>query len=347
MIKTKIKRILKTVFILCSLASLSLVPWILVKAWILPLPDTVQEQLNEAIDHGFDGIIVYVNQAGSTSKTFTAGWHDPINKIAAKPDALFKIASINKLYTAAAIAKLVANGQLSLEESLSFYLPEMEGKIENADKITLKMLVEHRSGIPNFTNVSAYWAAPKESNEEKLELIYNLPADFQPNDQFSYCNTNYVLLTEIMNRKLGSNYFQFIQEKILDRLGLKNTFASVDEINIEEVMSGFHVGHPLDLKTDHQGMISSAEDVGLFLRALNDGTLFDQGEMEIYSSIYNFNHTGLIPGYQSIAKYHKDLDAVVIQFTGPSNFEGYNWNLSEIVYDRVIQILEKNTQFKE
>lgn len=49
-------------------------------------------------------------------------------------------------------------------------------------------------------------------------------------------------------------------------------------------------------------MIASAEDVGIFLRALNDGSLLRDGEQEIHSSIYVYNHTGLIPGYQSIAQ---------------------------------------------
>ena len=82
---------------------------------------------------------------------------------------------------------------------------------------------------------------------------------------------------------------QYIQEEILDRLNLKNTFRSLSEVNIDEEMSGYHVGHPLDLKPDRQGMLASAEDVGIFLRALNDGSLFYEGEQEIYISIYEYN----------------------------------------------------------
>ena len=61
----------------------------------------------------------------------------------------------------------------------------------------------------------------------------------------------------------------------------------------------------------------------------------------IYCSIYKFEHTGLIPGYQTIAKYHNDVDAVVIQFTNTVDFEGYNWNLSEIEYNRILKILRR------
>ncbi len=69
--------------------------------------------------------------------------------------------------------------------------------------------------------------------------------------------------------------------------------------------------------------------------------LFDKGEQEIYSSIYVYNHAGLVPGYQSFAKYYKDIDTVVIQFVNTTNFDGYTWNLSQIVYNRIVKILRR------
>jgi len=75
------------------------------------------------------------------------------------------------------------------------------------------------------------------------------------------------------------------------------------------------------------------------LRALNDGSVFNEGEQEIYSSIYVYEHEGLLPGYQSIAKYHKDIDAVVIQFVNTTDSDGYKLNIAEIVYSRIVKIL--------
>ncbi len=339
MTKKQTKRILRIVLLTGTIISLFFVPWILVRAWITPLPDTVQEQVNEAIGYGFDGMIVYVDQAGKPPEFYAAGWHDRKNKIPANPKALFKIASISKLYTAVAVTKLVGDGRLSLDKTLADYFPELVGRIANAEKITLRMMVQHRSGIPNYTDSYNYWAAPKESNKEKLELILDKPASFEPDKDYEYSNTNYLLLSEIMDKVLGYVYFQFIQEEILNRLNLKNTFRSLSDVNIDDVMSGYHVGYPLDLKTDKQGMLASAEDVGIFLRALNDGSLFDEGEQEIYSSIYEYDHKGWVPGYQSIAKYHKNIDAVVIQFTNTTDPKLYNWNLADIVYGRIVKII--------
>lgn len=339
--KKEAKRLFKIIFILASIGSLFFVPWILVWAWILPLPSNVQEQANEALDHGFEGIIVYVDEAGKTPEFYAAGWHNREKKIPAYPQALFKLASINKLYTAVSVTKLTADGRLSLDKTLADYLPELNGRIENANAITLRMMVQHRSGIPNYTDTPDYWAAPKESNKENLDLVLDKPANFKPDTDYEYSNTNYLLLTEIMDKVLGYPHFQFIQEEILNRLQLKNTFASINDVNIDNVMSGYHVGHPYDLKTDNQGMLASAEDVGIFIRALNDGSLFDEGEQKIYSSIYEYEHKGWVPGYQSIAKYHKDIDTVIIQFTNTTDPKLYNWNLADIIYNRIVKIVKR------
>ena len=339
MTKKQIKRILKIVFIIASISSLWFVPWILVKAWVLPLPDTVQEQVNEAIGNGFDGMIVYVDEAGKSPAFYAGGWKDRKNKIPANPKSLFKIASISKLYLAVAITKLVNDKHLSLDKTLADYFPELVGRIENAKKITLRMMVQHRSGIPNYSDHNGYWENPPESREETLELALDLPANFEPNEDYGYSNTNYLLIGALIDKVLGYSRQQYIKEKILIPQGLNNTFFSLSEVNIDEVMSGYHIGHPYDLKTDEQGMLASAEDVGIFLRALNDGSVFNEGEQEIYSSIYVYEHSGWVPGYQSFAEYHKDINAVVIQFNNTTDPKLYLWNLAEIEYSRIVKII--------
>ncbi|MEP4531912.1 MAG: serine hydrolase domain-containing protein [Cyclobacteriaceae bacterium] len=321
--------------------SLFFVPWLLVKAWILPLPDTVQEQLDEAIGHGFDGVVVYIDQGGQPPQYFGSGWHDREAKIPANPHALFKIASISKLYDAVAVTKLVSAGRLSLDKTIADYLPELVGRIEHADKITLRLMIQHRSGIPNFTDAPNFWAAPTGSYEEGLALILDKPANFEPGEDYEYCNTNYLLLNKVMDDELGYGNFRFIQEEILNPLSLDNTYSSVSEVKIEDVMSGYHVGYPHDLKTNDYGMHATAEDVGTFLRALNDGSLFGPGEQEIYASIYKYEHSGWVPGYQSFAEYHEDLDAVIVAFYSTTDPKLYNWNLSEIINSRIAKILRK------
>jgi D-alanyl-D-alanine carboxypeptidase len=336
---SKKKTIFRIILFIGTTTSMFFVPWILIWAWILPLPDTVQEQVNEGISHGFDGMIVYVDEAGKEPAFYAAGWHDRKNKIPADPKALFKIASIGKLYVAVAVAKLTNDKRLSLDKTLADYFPELIGRIDNADKITLKLMVQHRSGIPNYVDHPGFWENPPNSNEAALELAIDMPASFEPDESYGYSNTNYLLLRKLIDKVVGYNSHQYIQEKILIPLDLNNTFGSLSGVNLDDVMSGYYVGYEEDFKADEVGMLSTAEDVGVFLRALNDGTLFGEGEQEIYSSIYVYEHTGLVVGYQSFAKYHKDIDTVVIQFNNTTNFNGYDWNLGEIIYSRIVKIV--------
>jgi CubicO group peptidase (beta-lactamase class C family) len=327
-----------------TIISLYFVPWVLLKAWIPPLSDTVQEEVDNAIGHGFDGIIVYVDEGNKEPDFYTAGWKNRAERIPADPHALFKIASIGKLYDAVSITKLVANGRLSLDKTLAEYFPELEGRIEYADQITLKMMVQHRSGIPNLTDTPNFWIDPPKSSEEALERVLDLPASFEPGSSYEYSNTNYLLINLLVEKISGMEHSQFIRKEILTPLGLKNTFSSIHEIDMDHLMSGYYVGVEEDIKTtDYASMVATAEDVGIFLRALNDGSLLNEEEQEIYASIYKFDHTGLIPGYQSIAKYHRDIDTVVIQFVNTTNFDGYTWSLSEIVYGRIVDVIRKTS----
>lgn len=340
--KKRLRIIIITIAVICNII---FVPWTLVWAWILPLPDTIQEQVEEGIGHGFDGMIVYVDQAGKDPAWYTGGWKNRADKIPTDPHSLFKIASIGKLYVAVSITKLVNDGKLSLDKTLAEYFPELVGRIENAEIITLKQMVQHRSGIPNYTDYPDFWMNPPNTYQEIIDLVLDQPSYFEPGEDYGYSNTNYLLLTELIKRTVGYSKGQFIKERILNPLGLKNTYTSLTEVNIDDVMGGYYVGIEDDLKTDNVGsMLATAEDLGTFLRALNDGSVFDEGEQEIYSSIYEYEHTGLIPGYQSIARYHKDLDAVVIQFVNTANFSGNTWTTHEIVYSRIVKILRRDRE---
>ena len=171
--------------------------------------------------------------------------------------------------------------------------------------------------------------------------MYGLPANFAPGEDYEYCNTNYLLISELIEKVVGYGKFQYIREVILTPLGLKNTFESVSEVDMDRVMGGYHVGHPDDLKTADQGMLASAEDVGIFLRALNDGSLLDKEEQAIYSSIYVYKHSGWVPGYQSFSEYHKDINTVVVQFNNTTDAKLYLWNLAEIINSRILKIIRK------
>jgi D-alanyl-D-alanine carboxypeptidase len=341
-VKQKLKIILP---VTAAISTIIFTPWVLFWMWIAPLPDTVQEQVDDAIEHGLDGIIVYVDQQGKAPAFYTAGWKNRENQVPADPHALFKIASISKLYIAVAAAKLVDDQRLSLDKTLADYLPELNGRIEYADQITLRMMLRHRSGIPNFTDDPGFpWFDPPSELGDYLKYALDKPARFKPDTRYRYSNTNYLLIGTILDQALGYSHHQFINEEILIPLGLTHTFNLLSEVNPQELVSGYITEYDGDLKeldyiSPGGSMVATAQDVGIFLRALNDGTLLSDQEQAIYSSIYEYGHTGLLPGYQSIARYHKDIDTVVIQFVNTSG--GNTWTRSSITYKRIVKLLSR------
>ena len=338
--KMKNKKLLIFRIILFTGTAISLyfVPWPIVFAWIKPVPDTIEDQLEQTLDYGFDGVILYVDQAGKPPQFYAAGWHDRDKKIPAYPEAYFKIASISKLYAAVALTKLVKEQRLSFDDKLSKYFPELVGRIENAEQITLKMMVQHRSGIPNYTDNPDYWLDEQGNGQNALDFALDLPAKFAPDEGYSYSNTNYLLLRKLMDNVLGYNHNDYIKAEILEPLGLKHTFFSITEVNLDDVMSGYYEGYDEDFKAREYGMMATAQDVGAFVRALNDGSVFEEGEQELYP--YENDHGGLVVGYQSLAEYHEDIDGVVVQFINTTDFEGYEWNLSEISINRIVDIVK-------
>ncbi|AEE48466.1 serine hydrolase domain-containing protein [Haliscomenobacter hydrossis] len=340
------KRLLRIiVLILAIIGTVVFTPWIMLRAWLAPLPDTIQEQVNEALAYKLDGIVVYIDQAGKPPVFYTAGWKDKENKVPADPGALFKIASISKLYIAAATAKIINSQGLSLDDSLAKLLPELLGRIKNAEKITLRMLLKHRSGIPDWIDDPEFpWDKPPRDVNKVLALVLDEPSEFEPGSRNDYSNTNYLLIGKILDKTLGYSHQQYISNEILSPLGLTHTFGSLSAVDANEVASGYDSHYDKDVKmldfvSPGGSMVATAQDVGVFLRALNDGSLLNKEEQAVYSSIYEYGHTGLLPGYQSIARYHKDIDAVVIQFVNTSG--GNAWTISEIVYNRIIKMLRR------
>ena len=328
---------------LSVLVSAYFIPWQLLALRLYPLQDTIQEEIELLNDFGMDGTILYIDKGGDV-KTYTTGWKDRDAKIEAQPDNLFKIASISKLYIASAAAMMVDQGLIDLEASLADVLPKYVGQIDNAHEITIRMLIGHRSGIPNYVDHDYPWDNPPESNEEIIGLVLGMPADFEPDSRYSYSNTNYLLMGEIMDKALGYSHHRFVREEILTPLNLDNTYSLLAEVDLDDLMSGYFVGYEHDVKDNDfispgGSMVATAEDVGIFLRALNDGSLLTENQQAIYTEIYEYGHTGLLPGYQSIAWYMPDMDAVVVLFNNTSG--GKSWSKTDISYRRILRMLRR------
>ena len=150
------------------------------------------------------------------------------------------------------------------------------------------------------------------------------------------------MIGNILDKVLGYSHHQYISDEILTPLGLTDTYNLLSDVDSAEVASGYHYDVEPDLKeidyiSPGGSMVATAQDVGIFLRALNDGSLLNDDEQAIYSSIYEYEHTGWVLGYQSIARYYKDTDTVVVQFVNSTG--GDTEATSNIVFDRIVRIV--------
>ncbi|HSH53304.1 MAG TPA: serine hydrolase domain-containing protein, partial [Bacteroidales bacterium] len=167
----------------------------------------------------------------------------PINK-----DTKFRIGSISKTFTATIIMKLVEHDKLSLDTKLAKFFP----KITNAEKITIKHLLKHRSGIYNFTSASDYlsWMEQPITKEELVKKIVANGIVFEPGEKTKYSNANYVLLSFIAEDVTGKNFSKILEEFITQPCKLKHTyFGSNINTKNNEAMS-YNKLHEWELATE-------------------------------------------------------------------------------------------------
>jgi CubicO group peptidase (beta-lactamase class C family) len=303
---------------------------------------SVENALAHGVDNGLDGIWVFVDDGRGTPEFRAAGIQDRVTLAPADVNSLFKIASISKMFIAVSGARMVAAGLLQLDDTLAFWLPGLATRIENADSITVRHLLLHRSGVPDFDSQPGFsWNDAHTDIDAVLGLALDRPADFAPNARYEYSNTNYLLLGRIFDTALGYDHRLFIQNEILSPLGMVNTYSLLGDTDVALLARGFWDGvdrTEQDYVVPGGSMISTAQEVGIFLRALATGSLLTPNEQQIYQSLFaGFGHSGWLPGYQSNARYLSNLDTVLVQFVNETG--GSSEVVAAEVYDSLVDYL--------
>ncbi|MEQ9586700.1 MAG: serine hydrolase domain-containing protein [Parvibaculaceae bacterium] len=138
------------------------------------------------------------------------------------PDVIFPIGSITKSFTALAIAQLAVDGKVDIDASIAEYFDDLP---EGWEEIRIRHLLDHTSGIFNYTNSSALQKTMSEDYDfSKLREIWEAePLSFTPGSQWSYSNSGYYLLGKIIEKASGLSYPDYLQQRIIIPFGLTDT----------------------------------------------------------------------------------------------------------------------------
>lgn len=224
---------------------------------------------------GFEGI-VYITQNGSPVFSQATGKNEKGESLT--PDSPMYIGSVSKQFCAAAVMMLQNEGKLSINDTLDKYFPEYEiGK-----DITIKNLLTMRSGVPEMLGSVKDYSADKTEEENTAlikEWIFSQPLAFEPDSKYSYSNTNFFLLGNIVEMASEKSYNDFIRENIFIPLDM-NSSGFISEVKSNPFFSQsltydtFTAGEDAEGLTKGAGdIISTAYDMEKWMSGIKSGKL--------------------------------------------------------------------------
>jgi CubicO group peptidase (beta-lactamase class C family) len=203
------------------------------------------------------------------------------------PTTKFRLGSVTKQFTAAAILLLVEKGKLDIQNPVKMYLPDSPAAW---DKITIFHLLTHTAGIPNYTEFPEYnKRMPFASTPEELVALFrNKPLLFAPGEKMQYSNSNYILLGCLIEKVSGETYQNFMQKNIFDRLGMKDSGYDSNSAIIPRRAAGYSRNADGPINADFQHMsipfaagalYSTVEDLWRWEQGLFGGKLLSAGSL--------------------------------------------------------------------
>ena len=341
-----------------------------------PYGPELQNLLNKYVHDGLPGVVLFVrtpqgqwNGAAGYAKIETA---QPM-----LPTHLHHAASVTKMYTAIAVLLMVEDGLIDLNARISQYLPEsIYGSIPNGDQATIRQLLGHTSGIPDFSSNLAYdldfFNDPKGeyTTEKLLSYLHGQSPLSPPGTSYFYSNANYLILALIVDNVTQAGHAGVISERILRPLGLSSTYYKNEPgypnppglVNSYEDIAGdgriMNVSdlaiHNAEVFMGNAGLIATSADFAAFIEGLLDGQLIGQellSEMQMwrerarYGLGLNFiqtpygpgvGHDGADFGVLSRVRHFPDVDATIVLLVNAGN-NGVIGDLFDRLWDEAMQ----------
>lgn len=300
------------------------------------------------------GNVIYQKEFGMADRE----WNIP-NTINTK----FRIGSVTKQFAAACILLLLDEGKLSVDDLLSKYIPDYP----KGDSITIHMLLNHTSGIKNYTDLGEFWpkASLPLSTTEMIALFKNKPLDFSPGTSWNYSNSGYFLLGVIVEKISGKTFSTYLLENIIQKLNLKNTNMDRLDSVLAFRAKGYsknskgvwaHANYiSMEIPYSAGAMFSTVEDLYLWTKALHNNQVLSaattQKMLTPYKNNYGYgividslkthklvSHTGGIPGFSSYLSYFPDDDlCIAVISNNESNAGNFGTALAKIMFNLPVQ----------
>lgn len=323
----------------------------------LQLEMDLQALLDDSVAEGrAPGVVLCVITPQGTFQG-ASGWANHAQTQPMLINDAFRVGSITKVFTATMILQLVEAGDLSLDDAVSDILPQMMRNFANSELITVRQLLNHTSGVPEYASSDNFMQLGNEdisrdwSPDELIHLAERQPTQFYPAQGWEYTNTNYILLGMLIETITRQSFAQNLDQRILTPLNMTNTYlAPLDSppVDVVEGHSSFidpAIFNP-SFVWSAGAVVSNAQDLLIFSQALFAGSLFQQPDtlpmmldfvttgrdaetewglgvfqQESPLGIY-WGHDGALAGYLSTLLYFPDNHITIILLI---NADGSFW----------------------
>jgi D-alanyl-D-alanine carboxypeptidase len=250
--------------------------------------DRLDKFINEQIQkRKIPGLSLAIIKDGKVIRANGYGFANLELQVPAAPDTVYEIGSISKQFASEALMLLVEDGKANLDDPINKYLPD------NApaawQKITVRDLLNHTSGLKDWTEIKDFSYRREYSAEEFVALVKDFPLLYQPRDNWSYSNTNLPLVGIVVERASGKSYEEFVTERILKRLNLPSIRFKHQADVVPNRASGYELrndrwenGEPFRPKiiAPSGGILATATDLAKWWEAVLNGKIVKQTSLE-------------------------------------------------------------------
>lgn len=298
----------------------------LLVALLVSPPDTLQAQVDALVqpyvEAGmFDGVVMLARD-GETVWSGAYGMASYEHRVPNTPETRFRVASLSKPLTALAIGVLVERGDLSLDDTLDEWAPQ----IPRADSIPIRLLLDHTSGVVHINDLPWYEEAMRTyvPLDSLVALIAAKPLLFEPGASRTYSNGGYALLAHIIEEVSGTSYEEALSHLVLAPLGLTNTVAEPFARLVDGLARGYQPG-PGEARRIPSAYVAPSVKVGGGSVVSNAADMLRLGEAigthplvtaETWSALLGegpvYYLSGRAPGYNAVVMRDRTRDATAV-----------------------------------